>query len=236
MKTTRTSPLSLIVLALLAPAAAQGQVTPDPSLWTPATVTNPSGARPVPVVQYDPATGILSVNTLGVNGASDTIKPTTIGGDDVGMISLLVTSQPATGTLLSGIVGDMEWSGQHFNAKQQVFGVPAADQFLAPGTTDVFQYPAGLTPADFGPVEMGINFSLADPGAVLFGSVQFAGSNCPADLDTSGYVGVDDLLAVLAAWGPYEPCPPFAPADIDRDCDVGVNDLLAVLAAWGPCP
>ena len=106
MKTTRTSPLSLIVLALLAPAAAQGQVTPDPSLWTPATVTNPSGARPVPVVQYDPATGILSVNTLGVNGASDTIKPTTIGGDDVGTALKTFQFEEAEITAMESLLAD----------------------------------------------------------------------------------------------------------------------------------
>ena len=58
---------------------------------------------------------------------------------------------------------------------------------------------------------------------------------CPADFDGSGDVGFADLLAVLAAWGPYEPCPPFVAEDLDQDCMVGFSDLLAVLAAWGPC-
>ena len=59
--------------------------------------------------------------------------------------------------------------------------------------------------------------------------------DCPADLDGDGTVGVADLLLLLAAWGPYEPCPPFEPEDIDQDCDVGFSDLLVLLAAWGPC-
>ena len=58
---------------------------------------------------------------------------------------------------------------------------------------------------------------------------------CPADPDGSGEVGFADLLAVLAAWGQYEPCPPFVAEDLDQDCMVGFSDLLAVLAAWGPC-
>ena len=58
---------------------------------------------------------------------------------------------------------------------------------------------------------------------------------CPADLDGTDDVGFPDLLAVLSAWGTYEPCPPFIPEDIDKDCEVGFDDLLAVLSAWGPC-
>jgi len=57
----------------------------------------------------------------------------------------------------------------------------------------------------------------------------------PGDVDGDGTVGFADLLAVLAAWGPYEPCPPFIPEDIDQDCAVGFSDLLIVLAAWGAC-
>jgi hypothetical protein len=55
---------------------------------------------------------------------------------------------------------------------------------------------------------------------------------CPADVDVSGSVGFDDLLAILAAWGPCEDCR----EDLDGDREVGLDDLLAVLASWGPCP
>ena len=51
----------------------------------------------------------------------------------------------------------------------------------------------------------------------------------PADVDGDGTVGITDLLAVLAAWGP---CSPPCPADVDGDGGVGITDLLAVLAAW----
>ena len=51
----------------------------------------------------------------------------------------------------------------------------------------------------------------------------------PADVNGDGVVNVDDLLIVIAAWGPCDGCP----ADIDGDLVVGVNDLLAVIAAWG---
>ena len=60
--------------------------------------------------------------------------------------------------------------------------------------------------------------------------------SCPADLDCSGAVDFGDLLAVLSAWGPYEPCPPFRPEDLDRLCSVDFADILFVLARWGACP
>ena len=55
---------------------------------------------------------------------------------------------------------------------------------------------------------------------------------CPGDIDGSGAVGVDDLLALLAAFGETEP----NPADLDGSGVVDINDLLILLAAWGPCP
>jgi hypothetical protein len=55
---------------------------------------------------------------------------------------------------------------------------------------------------------------------------------CPADINGDTVVGIGDLLALLAAWGPCPGCP----EDIDGDDFVGISDLLALLAAWGPCP
>ncbi len=54
---------------------------------------------------------------------------------------------------------------------------------------------------------------------------------CTHDLDSSGDVGVTDLLDLLGAWG----TDPGGPPDFDADGDVGVTDLLALLGAWGPC-
>ncbi len=53
------------------------------------------------------------------------------------------------------------------------------------------------------------------------------------DVDGDCTVGIIDLLALLAAWGPCpEPCPPSCAADDDGDCAVGIVDLLALLASW----
>ncbi|MHC4413948.1 MAG: multicopper oxidase domain-containing protein [Planctomycetota bacterium] len=55
---------------------------------------------------------------------------------------------------------------------------------------------------------------------------------CPWDLDLDDFVGINDLLDLLAAWGPN----PGSPADFDDDGFVGIKDLLALLANWGSCP
>ena len=57
---------------------------------------------------------------------------------------------------------------------------------------------------------------------------------CPWDLDDDGNVGVGDLLALFALWGP---CPgvPGCPGDFNSDGAVGVGDMLILFANWGPC-
>jgi len=53
------------------------------------------------------------------------------------------------------------------------------------------------------------------------------------DLDGDGVVGILDLLALLASWGPCpDPCPPSCAADPDGDCSVGISDLLLLLGNW----
>ncbi len=55
----------------------------------------------------------------------------------------------------------------------------------------------------------------------------------PGDTSADDSVNVDDLIAVILAWGP---CPPaFAPclADIAVNGDVDVDDLIAVILGWG---
>jgi subtilisin-like proprotein convertase family protein len=58
------------------------------------------------------------------------------------------------------------------------------------------------------------------------------GEPCPEDIDNSGAVDVDDLVAVILGWGP---CGKSCPADIDDSGAVDVDDLVAVILAWGPC-
>ena len=64
-------------------------------------------------------------------------------------------------------------------------------------------------------------------------------ASCPADIaGGNNIVNVDDLLAVINAWGPCAD-PNNCPADIappGGNDIVNVDDLLGVINAWGPCP
>jgi hypothetical protein len=55
---------------------------------------------------------------------------------------------------------------------------------------------------------------------------------CVGDVDGSGSVTFDDLVLLLASWGPCDPCA----EDLDGDGVVAFPDLLLLLAHWGPCP
>ena len=55
---------------------------------------------------------------------------------------------------------------------------------------------------------------------------------CPADVNDDGTVDVQDLAAVVLAWGPCRaPCP----YDITADETVDVQDLVEVMLSWGEC-
>jgi hypothetical protein len=55
---------------------------------------------------------------------------------------------------------------------------------------------------------------------------------CPPDVNGDGSVDVDDLTALILAWGSCPQCP----ADIDGNGVVDVDDLTAVILGWGACP
>ena len=60
---------------------------------------------------------------------------------------------------------------------------------------------------------------------------------CYADIDDSGLVDVDDLVAVILGWGVCETPPTSCPADIvSLPCGNGavdVDDLVEVILKWG---
>ena len=58
---------------------------------------------------------------------------------------------------------------------------------------------------------------------------------CPADINHSGVVNVDDLLAVIGAWGPCINCPADVAPPPFGDNSVNVNDLLLIIGNWGAC-
>jgi hypothetical protein len=54
---------------------------------------------------------------------------------------------------------------------------------------------------------------------------------CPEDVNDNGMVDVQDLVAVILAWGTSD-----AAADVNDTGIVDVADLVAVIVKWGPCP
>jgi hypothetical protein len=59
-------------------------------------------------------------------------------------------------------------------------------------------------------------------------------TDCPADINGSGAVDVDDLIAVILGWGCTDPPGPCA-ADVNHSGVVDVDDLIAVVLGWGAC-
>ena len=76
------------------------------------------------------------------------------------------------------------------------------------------------------------NMSIGSPPTV---TVLINQPTCPWDLNGDGFVGIGDLLAFFALWGPC-PGPPGCPGDFDSSGFVGVGDMLLMFANWGPCP
>jgi hypothetical protein len=63
----------------------------------------------------------------------------------------------------------------------------------------------------------------------LSACVEVSGDSTPGDMNGDGMVGFDDLVMLLAAWGPCgDPCP----ADLDGNGAVGFSDLSMLLSAW----
>jgi hypothetical protein len=56
-------------------------------------------------------------------------------------------------------------------------------------------------------------------------------ASCP-DFDGNAIVDQDDLLVMLANWGPCDGCS----GDVDASGDVNIDDLLVLLTSWGDCP
>lgn len=81
---------------------------------------------------------------------------------------------------------------------------------------------------------LSVTYRSAD-GRATYGTASFDVSpvdDCPADIDGSGEVDIDDLFMLLGAWGPCPGCP----EDLDGNDVVDIDDLFILLGEWGPCP
>jgi hypothetical protein len=134
-----------------------------------------------------------------------------------------------------------------------MFILIVAAQFLFIATETFAQYSLTWNTIDGGGgVSSGAAFALAgtigqpDAGAAMSsGAFSLIGGfwaghgditpPCPADINNSGAIDVDDLIAVILAWGGCANCS-NCPPDINGSCTVDVDDLIAVILAWGACP
>jgi hypothetical protein len=104
-------------------------------------------------------------------------------------------------------------------------------RLTAPGTVETIGYgfTGGPSRMAFGP-DHALYVSLHEANMILR-----VGPDCPADINTSATVDVDDLIAVILAWGDCPAAPAVCAADIDFSGSVDVDDLIAVILAWGSC-
>ena len=94
----------------------------------------------------------------------------------------------------------------------------------------------GLSLLGMGQDANGELYVLANSTGVPFGDTGVVLRIAPklGDLTGDGDVGVADMLALFALWGPC-PGPPGCTGDFDSSGAVGVGDLLIIFANWGPC-
>jgi hypothetical protein len=99
--------------------------------------------------------------------------------------------------------------------------------YLISSSTGVYKYDVA-----------GNSFSeiLGDVDGQYINPIDLAPAPCPADVDDSGAVDVDDLVAVILGWGDCPKPPASCDADIDDSGAVDVDDLVAVILGWGDCP
>lgn len=114
----------------------------------------------------------------------------------------------------------------------QPFGSNPNSSALRWGMMNTFWFTADRPPRPTN-VNLGL-FKPHTPQEVAFAAL--APRACVADVaptEGNGSVDVEDLLAVINAWGP---CPAgLCMPDMDGDGSVNVTDLLAVINEWGPC-
>ncbi len=180
------------------------------------------------------------------------------GNTDVDGGSTTLTSPPMDATVSSPYITYSRWYSNSFGDSpfQDVFTVEVSDdggqswtnlETVGPGGSEVS---GGWFFKQFDLTELSgfelndqfrIRFTASDLGS---GSVVEAGvdgvelrsyncdaePSCPADLDGNMIIDVQDLVALIVAWGTDD-----AAADLDGSGIVDVGDLVMVIVAWGDC-
>jgi hypothetical protein len=146
-------------------------------------------------------------------------------------------AQTAAGTLVLELASDTSHDQLFVTGNAALNGALVVNLIngFAPGSGDSFTVIAADTIAGtFAQVDLpkGMQLVYTTDSVIL----QMPGAPCPADINNSGAVDVDDLIAVILAWGECPVPPTSCPADVNASGAVDVDDLIAVILAWGACP
>ena len=141
-------------------------------------------------------------------------------------------SNPASGTYVHYVGGGAKTQSQWASMGG------SSEQYRSFSTADLNSQYVPQFSANIGVQMAGVRldyYGNARPttGAMTVGAVE-TNSVPPVivgDITSDGSVDVDDLLAVLGAWGTCAN-PNSCPSDVDHNGTVNVNDMLAVLHGW----
>jgi hypothetical protein len=140
-----------------------------------------------------------------------------------------------TGTIVGSAPGMADAAG--FDFTPTVGGAIINAGNPSPATIPAHPFLSALFPPAYHPPPrtlIAVGMAQARPvnGIIDIGALEYAPMiPCPADVTGNEVVDIDDLLAVINAWGSAG----STPADITGNGVVNVDDLLAVINAWGPC-
>ncbi len=188
---------------------------------------------------FDPGAGdrwinINTFDTTYVSMTTSNLKGHTSGQFDVDADDWRLTIEDKLETPVFGPAGEGSiFYYQDQVSNENIFRLEESPSFR---TTPLGPYDDGASWSSFG---AGNQWTLCPSGDIQqqdFSALpDCPADECLADLDSSGDVGVKDLLILLGASGP---CPKKGdcPADFDNSGDVGVKDLLFLLGNWGACP
>ncbi|UCD73816.1 MAG: hypothetical protein JSV91_08445 [Phycisphaerales bacterium] len=214
--------------------------------WNPAAPGYPGNLPPNAILADDVQ---VAPGNEGKQITALTVDVMTWNYDGAGFFLYIYDDNPATGlpgALLGlGYLTYLEY-GERATASVEIPNVfIPADGFMWVGveaTTSgsgwfiADQYPQIGASDDLVAIDEGDGFHYADLGATFISNMQLVVgvplSECPEDVNGDGVVDIDDVFAILGAWGPCDDCP----EDVNDDGTVDIDDLFEVLGAWGPCP
>jgi len=147
-----------------------------------------------------------------------------------------VLTQAASGSLMVSLSGPAQLQRDMFQVWDDAFidgtlhvtlgngYVPTVgDEFEVLAATNVIGAFSAITGAP------GFSATYTNDTVVLV----YEGAGVYADVTGDGEINVDDLIAVIMAWGVCPPAPAACPADITLDGQVNADDLIAVIMHWG---